>query len=129
MYDSSSVYLSVTKELKKLGILFTSLARAVLLYSKLVRRYMGSVVSQNDSYFAALNASLFTDGTFVRIPGGIDCPVNLSTYFKITTACVGQFERTLVILDASSRASYFEGCNASKLVRSVLHAAVVELVV
>ncbi|MFP3038718.1 MAG: SufD family Fe-S cluster assembly protein [Candidatus Hodgkinia cicadicola] len=129
VYDASSIYLNMTKELRSLGILFTSLARAVLLYPKLVRRYLGSVVFQNDNYFAALNSSLFTDGTFVRIPRHVNCPINLSTYFRITSGCVGQFERTLVVLDADSCASYFEGCNSSRLDRLVLHAAVVELVV
>ncbi|MGP1911977.1 MAG: SufD family Fe-S cluster assembly protein [Candidatus Hodgkinia cicadicola] len=129
VYNSTSVYLNTTKELKKLGILFMPLSKAILLFPKLIRRYMGSVVFHNDNYYSALNASVFTDGTFVRIPRYVNCPMNLSTYFKITAKCAGQFERTLIIVEPRGKATYFEGCNSAKMDKAVLHCAVVEIVI
>ncbi len=129
IHDSNSIYLSLSKELKKLGIIFLPLAKATLLYPKYIRRYMSSVVSHNDNYFSALNGCVFTDGTFVLIPKGIKCPITLSTYFKINRSDSGQFERTLIILETQSSTSYFEGCNSSKLNNSILHAAVVEIII
>ncbi len=90
---------------------------------------MGSVVFHNDNYYSALNASVFSDGTFVRIPKHVNCPMNLSTYFKITAKCTGQFERTLIIMESHSKATYFEGCNSVKMNKAVLHCAVVEIVI
>ncbi len=127
IYNSSSVYLYVSEELKKLGVLFTSLSKAVFLYPAYIRRYMGSVVSHNDNYFASLNACVYTDGTFVILPNRIKCPLILSTYFRINKSCSGQFERTLIILENQSQACYFEGCNSNNI-NSVLHAAVVEII-
>ncbi|MGP1911238.1 MAG: SufD family Fe-S cluster assembly protein [Candidatus Hodgkinia cicadicola] len=129
VYNSTSVYLNTTKELKKLGILFTPLSKAILLFPKLIRRYMGSVVFHNDNYYSSLNASVFTDGTFVRIPKCVNCPMNLSTYFKITAKCAGQFERTLIIVEPRGKATYFEGCNSVKMDKAILHCAVVEIVI
>ncbi|MGP1914275.1 MAG: SufD family Fe-S cluster assembly protein [Candidatus Hodgkinia cicadicola] len=129
VYNSTSVYLNLTKELKRLNISFAPLSKAILLFPKLIRRYMGSVVFHNDNYYSALNASAFTDGTFVRIPKHVKCPMNLSTYFKITSNCAGQFERTLIILDSHSKATYFEGCNSTKMNKAVLHCAVVEIII
>ncbi|MFP3018896.1 MAG: Fe-S cluster assembly protein SufB [Candidatus Hodgkinia cicadicola] len=129
IYNSTSVYLNITKELKSLGISFAPLSKAILLFPKLIRRYMGSVVFHNDNYYSALNASAFTDGTFVRVPKHVNCPINLSTYFKITAKCAGQFERTLIILEPCAKATYFEGCNSSKMNKAVLHCAVVEIVI
>ncbi|MFP3039090.1 MAG: SufD family Fe-S cluster assembly protein [Candidatus Hodgkinia cicadicola] len=129
VYNSTSVYLNISKELKKLNILFAPLSKAILLFPKLIRRYMGSVVFHNDNYYSALNASVFSDGTFVRIPKHVNCPMNLSTYFKITAKCTGQFERTLIIMESHSKATYFEGCNSVKMNKAVLHCAVVEIVI
>ncbi|XXN13711.1 MAG: SufD family Fe-S cluster assembly protein [Candidatus Hodgkinia cicadicola] len=127
--DASSVYLRVSKELKALGVRFASISKAVLVWSPSVRRYMGSVVSHNDNYFSMLNSCLFTDGTYISVPARVRCPTSLSTYFKISSNCTGQFERTLIIVNSNSSAVYFEGCNAAKLDQAVLHAAVVELVI
>ncbi|XXM93575.1 SufD family Fe-S cluster assembly protein [Candidatus Hodgkinia cicadicola] len=127
--DASSVYLRISKELRNLGIRFAPFSKAVLLCSKTIRRYMGSVVSHNDSYFAMLNSCLFTDGTFINVPRDTICPVCLSTYFKISLGCAAQFERTLIVVEGSSQVAYFEGCNAARLERIVLHTAVVELAV
>ncbi|XXM93241.1 MAG: SufD family Fe-S cluster assembly protein [Candidatus Hodgkinia cicadicola] len=128
IYDASSVYLQISKELKALGIEFTSILKAVLTCAARIRRYMGSVVSCNDNYFSMLNSCLFTDGTYVNVPAGMRCPASLSTYFKIGLGCAGQFERTLIVVGSRSSAVYFEGCNSAKLNKVVLHAAVVELV-
>ncbi|MFP3037722.1 MAG: Fe-S cluster assembly protein SufB [Candidatus Hodgkinia cicadicola] len=129
VYNSTSVYLNITNELQKLNILFLPLSKAILLCPKLIRRYMGSVVYHNDNYYSALNAAVFTDGTFVNVPKGVHCPMSLSTYFKITPNCAGQFERTLIIADPQSKIAYFEGCNSGKLNKFILHSAVVEIVV
>ncbi|MGP1905789.1 MAG: SufD family Fe-S cluster assembly protein [Candidatus Hodgkinia cicadicola] len=129
IYNSTSVYLNLTKELKRLNISFAPLSKAILLFPKLIRRYMGSVVFHNDNYYSALNASVFTDGTFVRIPKHVKCPVSLSTYFKITAKCAGQFERTLIVIESHSNATYFEGCNSTKMNKAILHCAVVEIVI
>ncbi|XXM90062.1 SufD family Fe-S cluster assembly protein [Candidatus Hodgkinia cicadicola] len=126
--DASSVYLQVSKELKAFGIRFAPVSKALFLWSARIRRYMGSVVCHNDNYFSMLNSCMFTDGTYIDVPIGVRCPTNLSTYFKIGLDCAGQFERTLVILGANAAANYFEGCNAAKLNKTVVHAAVVELV-
>lgn len=129
VYNSNSIYLNISKELRKLNITFMPLSKAILLSPKLVRRYMGGVVYHNDNYYSALNSSMFTDGTFVRIPRYTKCPINLVTYFKITANCLGQFERTLIIIEPYSKGVYFEGCNSGKLTKAVLHSAVVEIVI
>ncbi len=132
IHDSSSVYLSLSKELKKIGVMFLPLAKAILLYPKYIRRYMSSVVSHNDNYFSALNGCVFTDGTFVLISKGVKCPIALSTYFKINRIYGRQFERTLIILENQSSASYFESHNSNELNNNnnnVLHSAVVEIVI
>ncbi|PIM96134.1 FeS cluster assembly protein sufB [Candidatus Hodgkinia cicadicola] len=129
VYNSNSIYLSLTKELKKLGVQFMSLSMATLLSPVYIRRYFGKVVSSNDNYFSTLNSMVFTDGTFVVIPKNVRNPVVLSTYFKINRKSSGQFERTLIILEDQSCASYFEGCNSGVVSGNVLHAAVVEITV
>ncbi|AHL31093.1 MAG: FeS cluster assembly protein sufB [Candidatus Hodgkinia cicadicola] len=126
--DASSVYLQISKELKAFGVRFTSISKALLIWAVSVRRYMGSVVAHNDNYFSMLNSCLFTDGTYVSVPAGVSCPASLSTYFRMSSECAGQLERTLVIANCGSDVVYFEGCNAVKLAKSVVHAAVVELV-
>ncbi|KON71455.1 FeS cluster assembly protein sufB [Candidatus Hodgkinia cicadicola] len=129
IYNSNSVYLSLTKELKKIGVQFMNLSIATLLSPVYIRRYFGKVISSNDNYFSALNSMFFTDGTFVVIPKNVRSPVLLSTYFKINRRSSGQFERTLIILEDQSHASYFEGCNSNIVSDNVLHAAVVEITV
>ncbi|AUG33812.1 FeS cluster assembly protein sufB [Candidatus Hodgkinia cicadicola] len=126
--DASSVYLQISKELKAFGIRFTSISKALLICAASVRRYMGSVVAHNDNYFSMLNSCLFTDGTYVSIPAGVSCPASLSTYFRMSSWCAGQFERTLIVANCESNIVYFEGCNAVKLAKAVVHAAVVELI-
>ncbi len=126
--DSVSVKTTYTEELKKHGIIFCSISEAVRDYPDLVKKYMYSVVPMNDNYFAALNSAVFTDGTFVYIPKGVRCPMELSTYFRINALNTGQFERTLIIADEGSYVSYNEGCSAPMRDESQLHAAVVELI-
>jgi Fe-S cluster assembly protein SufB len=126
--DSVSVKTTYTEELKKHGIIFCSISEAIRDYPELIKKYMFSVVPMNDNFFAALNSAVFTDGTFVYIPKGVRCPMELSTYFRINALNTGQFERTLIVADEGSYVSYNEGCSAPMRDENQLHAAVVELV-
>lgn len=128
VFDSVSVATTFRKQLADAGVVFCSISEAVREYPELVQKYLGSVVPQGDNYFAALNAAVFTDGTFVYIPEGVRCPMELSTYFRINERNTGQFERTLIIADKGSYVSYLEGCTAPQRDENQLHAAVVELV-
>lgn len=126
--DSVSVTTTFKKTLAEKGIIFCSISEAIREHSDLVKKYIGSVVPPKDNYFAALNAAVFSDGSFCYIPKGVRCPMELSTYFRINQAGTGQFERTLVIADEDSYVSYLEGCTAPSRDENQLHAAVVELV-
>jgi len=126
--DSVSVATTFQKTLKKLGIIFCSMSDAIKHHSELVKKHLGSVVPYTDNYFAALNAAVFTDGSFCYIPKGVRCPMELSTYFRINEAGTGQFERTLLVAEKDSYVSYLEGCTAPMRDENQLHAAVVELV-
>jgi len=126
--DSVSVATSFKKQLSEIGVIFCSMSEAIQLHPELVKKYMGSVVPMTDNYFAALNAAVFTDGSFCYIPKGVRCPMELSTYFRINTENSGQFERTLIIAEDDSYVSYLEGCTAPMRDENQLHAAVVELV-
>ncbi len=128
VFDSVSVATTFKDELEKHGIIFCSFSAAVKEHPKLVEKYLGSIVPYTDNFFAALNAAVFSDGSFVYIPKGVQCPMELSTYFRINAANTGQFERTLIIADAGSYVSYLEGCTAPMRDENQLHAAVVELV-
>ena len=128
VFDSVSVATTFKDKLAELGIIFCSFSEAVQDHPDLVQRYLGSVVPVNDNFFAALNSAVFTDGSFVYIPKGVRCPMELSTYFRINAAKTGQFERTLIIADDDSYVSYLEGCTAPMRDENQLHAAVVELV-
>ncbi|NTU76875.1 MAG: Fe-S cluster assembly protein SufB [Alphaproteobacteria bacterium] len=128
VFDSVSVATTYKKTLEEQGIVFCSFSEAVRKHPELVKKYLGSVVSMSDNYFAALNAAVFTDGSFVYVPPGVQCPMDLSTYFRINAANTGQFERTLIIADERACVSYLEGCTAPKRDENQLHAAVVELV-
>ena len=128
VFDSVSVATTFKDKLAKEGIIFCSFSEAVQKYPELIKQYLGSVVPANDNFFAALNAAVFTDGSFVYIPKGVRCPMELSTYFRINAAATGQFERTLIIADEDSSVSYLEGCTAPMRDENQLHAAVVELV-
>ncbi len=128
VFDSVSVATTFREELKKAGVIFMSISEAVHEYPELVQKYMGTVVPQRDNYFAALNCAVFTDGTFVYIPKGVRCPMELSTYFRINTENTGQFERTLIVADEGAYVSYLEGCTAPMRDENQLHAAVVELI-
>ncbi|HET7023857.1 MAG TPA: Fe-S cluster assembly protein SufB [Gemmatimonadales bacterium] len=128
IFDSVSVATTFKDKLKEHGIIFCSFSDAVREHPDLVQKYLGSVVPAGDNFFAALNASVFSDGSFVYIPKGVKCPMELSTYFRINTADVGQFERTLIVADEGAQVSYLEGCTAPKRDKNQLHAAVVELV-
>ena len=128
VFDSVSVATTFKDKLGELGIIFCSFSEAVKEHPELVRQYLGSVVPVNDNFFAALNSAVFTDGSFVYIPKGVRCPMELSTYFRINAAKTGQFERTLIIADDDSYVSYLEGCTAPMRDENQLHAAVVELV-
>ncbi len=128
VFDSVSVATTYKKVLAEQGIIFCSIAEAVREHPDLVRKYLGSVVPVADNFFATLNTAVFTDGSFVYIPKGVRCPMELSTYFRINAANTGQFERTLIIADDDSYVSYLEGCTAPKRDENQLHAAVVELV-
>ncbi len=125
--DSVSVATTFQQTLKKLGIIFCSFSEAVQTYPDLVKKYMGRVVPMQDNYFAALNAAVFTDGSFCYLPKGVRCPMELSTYFRINAANTGQFERTLIIAEEDSYVSYLEGCTAPMRNEHQLHAAVVEI--
>jgi len=128
VFDSVSIATTFKEELKKAGVIFCSFSEAVIKYPSLVKKYLGSVVPYTDNYFATLNSAVFTDGSFVYIPKGVRCPMELSTYFRINEANTGQFERTLIIADEGSYVSYLEGCTAPMRDENQLHAAVVELV-
>jgi Fe-S cluster assembly protein SufB len=128
VFDSVSIFTSHKKKLLEHGILFCSISEAVRDYPELIEEYLGSVVPIGDNYFAALNSAVFTDGSFVFIPPGIRCPMELSTYFRINNEETGQFERTLIIAAEGSYVSYLEGCTAPEFSSNQLHAAVVELV-
>ena len=128
VFDSVSVATTFRAELEKAGVIFRSISEAIREYPDLVRKYLGSVVPQRDNYFACLNSAVFSDGTFVYIPEGVRCPMELSTYFRINAENTGQFERTLIVADKGSYVSYLEGCTAPMRDENQLHAAVVELV-
>ena len=128
IFDSVSVGTTMKAELAELGIIFCSLGEAVKEHPELVQKYLGTVVPHSDNFFAALNAAVFSDGSFVYVPKGVRCPMELSTYFRINAEGTGQFERTLIIADEGSYVSYLEGCTAPKRSTTQLHAAVVELV-
>lgn len=128
VFDSVSVVTTFRKTLAEKGIIFCSFGEAVREYPDLVRKYMGSVVPYSDNFFATLNSAVFTDGSFVYIPRGVRCPMELSTYFRINAKNTGQFERTLIIADEAAYVSYLEGCTAPMRDENQLHAAVVELV-
>ena len=128
IFDSVSVGTTMKEELAKLGIIFCSFGEAVQHHPELVQKYLGSVVPYSDNFFAALNSAVFSDGSFVYVPPGVRCPMELSTYFRINAADTGQFERTLIIADEGAYVSYLEGCTAPRRDTNQLHAAVVELV-
>jgi Fe-S cluster assembly protein SufB len=128
VFDSVSVATTFREKLADAGVIFCSLSEAVHEHPELVRKYLGSVVPRRDNYYAALNSAVFSDGSFVYIPKGVRCPMELSTYFRINEAKTGQFERTLIVADEGSHVSYLEGCTAPMRDENQLHAAVVELV-
>jgi Fe-S cluster assembly protein SufB len=128
VFDSVSVVTTFKKELAQVGVIFCSMSEAIREHPELVRKYLGSVVPTSDNYFACLNAAVFSDGSFVYVPPGVRCPMELSTYFRINAENTGQFERTLIIADAGAYVSYLEGCTAPMRDENQLHAAVVELV-
>jgi Fe-S cluster assembly protein SufB len=128
VFDSISVATTFKDKLAELGIIFCSMGEAVREHADLVRKYLGTVVPQNDNFFAALNSAVFSDGSFAYVPPGVRCPMELSTYFRINAAKSGQFERTLLIADKGSYVSYLEGCTAPQRDENQLHAAVVELI-
>jgi Fe-S cluster assembly protein SufB len=128
VFDSVSVATTFKKKLKEAGVIFCSFSEAVKEYPELVKKYLGSVVPYTDNFYAALNSAVFSDGSFVYIPRGVTCPMELSTYFRINTQNTGQFERTLIIAEPGSYVSYLEGCTAPQFDENQLHAAVVELV-
>jgi Fe-S cluster assembly protein SufB len=129
VFDSVSVGTTFKAELAKAGVIFCSISEAVREHPELVRKYIGSVVPQSDNFFATLNSAVFSDGSFVYIPPGTRCPMELSTYFRINAENTGQFERTLIIADKGAYVSYLEGCTAPKRDTNQLHAAVVEIVI
>ena len=128
VFDSVSVATTYKAKLTEMGVIFCSISEAVREYPELVEKYIGSVVPYSDNYFATLNSAVFTDGSFVFIPKGLRCPMELSTYFRINAENTGQFERTLIIADEGAYVSYLEGCTAPQRDENQLHAAVVELV-
>ncbi|RVV99826.1 Fe-S cluster assembly protein SufB [Mesobaculum littorinae] len=128
VFDSVSVGTTFQAELRKAGVIFCSISEAIREHPELVRKYLGSVVPASDNYFATLNSAVFSDGSFVYVPPGVRCPMELSTYFRINAENTGQFERTLIIADKGSYVSYLEGCTAPQRDTHQLHAAVVELV-
>lgn len=128
VFDSVSIYTSHRKKLMELGIIFCPISDAIKEYPELIERYLGSVVPPGDNYFSALNSAVFGDGSFVYVPPGITCPMDLSTYFRINNKEAGQFERTLIIVDDDAHVSYLEGCTAPAYSSNQLHSAVVELV-
>jgi Fe-S cluster assembly protein SufB len=128
VFDSVSVATTYKEELRKHGVIFCSFGEAVREHPELVQKYLGSVVPYSDNFFAALNAAVFSDGSFVYVPKGVRCPMELSTYFRINASGTGQFERTLIVADEGAYVSYLEGCTAPKRDENQLHAAVVEIV-
>ncbi|MDN7133943.1 Fe-S cluster assembly protein SufB [Vreelandella profundi] len=128
VFDSVSVTTTFKKELGEAGVIFCSISEAIRDYPELIKQYLGTVVPVADNYFAALNSAVFTDGSFVFVPEGVTCPMELSTYFRINAANTGQFERTLIICESRAQVSYLEGCTAPMRDENQLHAAVVELV-
>ena len=128
VFDSVSVITTFKEELAKAGVIFCSISEAIRDHPDLVQKYLGSVVPQGDNFFAALNSAVFTDGSFVYVPEGVRCPMELSTYFRINAENTGQFERTLIIAEKGSYVSYLEGCTAPQRDEHQLHAAVVELI-
>ena len=128
VFDSVSVATTFKGKLEEAGVIFCSISEAVRKHPELVRKYLGSVVPQSDNFFATLNSAVYSDGTFVYVPEGVRCPMELSTYFRINAANTGQFERTLIIADKGSYVSYLEGCTAPMRDENQLHAAVVELI-
>ncbi len=128
VFDSVSVATTFRKELEEAGVIFRSISEAIREYPDLVKKWLGKVVPMHDNYFAALNCAVFSDGTFVYVPEGVRCPMELSTYFRINAENTGQFERTLIVCDKGAYVSYLEGCTAPMRDENQLHAAVVELV-
>jgi Fe-S cluster assembly protein SufB len=128
VFDSVSVVTTFKKELAKAGVIFCPISEALREHPELVRKYLGSVVPQGDNFYAALNSAVFSDGSFVYVPEGVRCPMELSTYFRINEKQTGQFERTLIIAEKGSHVSYLEGCTAPMRDENQLHAAVVELI-
>jgi Fe-S cluster assembly protein SufB len=128
VFDSVSVATTFKEKLAEAGVIFCSISEAIREHTQLIQQYLGSVVPQGDNYFAALNCAVFSDGSFVYVPKGVRCPMELSTYFRINAANTGQFERTLIIADEGSHVSYLEGCTAPMRDENQLHAAVVEIV-
>jgi Fe-S cluster assembly protein SufB len=128
VFDSVSVATTFREELKAAGVIFLSISEAIREYPELVKKWLGKVVPQRDNFFSALNSAVFSDGTFVYIPEGVRCPMELSTYFRINAENTGQFERTLIVADKGAYVSYLEGCTAPMRDENQLHAAVVELV-
>jgi len=128
VFDSVSIATTFKEKLHEVGVIFCSMSEAVENHPELVKKYLGTVVPYTDNYFAALNAAVFSDGSFVYIPKGVRCPMELSTYFRINAENTGQFERTLIVADDSSYVSYLEGCTAPMRDENQLHAAVVELI-
>ncbi|MBO6541343.1 MAG: Fe-S cluster assembly protein SufB [Rhizobiaceae bacterium] len=128
VFDSVSVVTTFKEELAKAGVIFCSISEAIRDHPELVKKYLGSVVPTSDNYYATLNSAVFTDGSFVYVPKGVRCPMELSTYFRINEKNTGQFERTLIIADEGSYVSYLEGCTAPQRDENQLHAAVVELI-
>jgi Fe-S cluster assembly protein SufB len=128
VFDSVSVTTTHKEELEKVGVIFCSITEAVKEYPELVKKYLGTVVPYSDNFYAALNAAVFSDGSFVYIPKGVKCPLDLSTYFRINAKDTGQFERTLIVADEGSFVNYLEGCTAPQRDENQLHAAIVELV-
>ncbi len=128
IFDSVSVGTTMKEELSKYGIIFGSFGEAVQNHPELIEKYLGTVVPHSDNFFAALNAAVFSDGSFCYVPKGVKCPMELSTYFRINSADTGQFERTLIIADEGASVSYLEGCTAPRRDTNQLHAAVVELI-
>ena len=129
IFDSTSIMTTYSEQLKKQGILFCAISEAVQKYPELVREYLGSVVPYTDNFFACLNSAVFSDGSFVYIPKGVHCPMELSSYFRINAKQVGQFERTLIVVEDGADVSYLEGCTAPQRDDNQLHAAIVEIIV
>jgi Fe-S cluster assembly protein SufB len=128
VFDSVSVVTTFKEKLAEAGVIFCPISEALQTHPELVKKYLGTVVPKKDNYYAALNSAVFSDGSFVYIPKGVRCPMELSTYFRINALNTGQFERTLIVADEGSYVSYLEGCTAPMRDENQLHAAVVELV-